>query len=161
MARILRGRRDCLTEFFIVWTAVSDLGAVGVTVTGGLGRSLITGEELSGEESGGGERLTAISAGVLRLAGGVEVVTAISQETTLGVTVTVVSLAGLLSTPTTAGLRCLACLACLALLGEVRTAVSHLLTAGVTVTVQAGSSAQANTAPTPPRARHARGGRGG
>ena len=91
-----------MTEFFIVWTAVSDLSAVRVTVTRGLASSL-TGEKLSGRGERG-ERLTAVSAGVLRPAGEVEVLTTISQEPTLGVAVTVMSLACRFTTAATAGL---------------------------------------------------------
>ena len=89
-----------MTEFFIVWTAVSDLSAVRVTVTGGLASS---GEKLSGRGERG-ERLTAVSAGVLRPAGEVEVLTTISQEPTLGVAVTVMRLACRFTTAATAGL---------------------------------------------------------
>ena len=95
-----------MTEFFIVWTAVSDLSAVRVTVAGGLGSSLVAREELPGRGERGA-RLAPVSAGLLRPAGLVEVRAAISQEPTLGVTVTA-SLASLLcslSTAATAGLR--------------------------------------------------------
>ena len=92
-----------MAELSIIWTAVSDLGAVGVTVAGGLASSLVTGEELSGR-SERGARLAAVSAGLLRPAGLVEVRAAISQQPTLGVTVTA-SLLCSLATAATAGLR--------------------------------------------------------
>ena len=92
-----------MAELSIIWTAVSDLSAVGVTVAGGLASSLVTGEELPGR-SERGARLAAVSAGLLRPAGLVEVRAAISQQPTLGVTVTA-SLLCSLATAATAGLR--------------------------------------------------------